>query len=241
MGRFEELESCAELTSEHAVEAAASAASMRAFLDWAVGAARPEEGAPKILLAIGKLAEANWVDGTLYIDIAGDDSITKISIFADYGFGIRERLLPLARLSVPFDEFVRASRIGSKLFAPLHAELLAGSLVLTPPDANLDSLDGESLEGIAIAESSMVDDPLKMLDDPLAGLEDPNRTRPPPAVGLEEMTPLAPPAVTKPPPPDAAVTKPPPSIPEQSGIHTHPTVRRMVAVRPEALRSGNDD
>jgi hypothetical protein len=47
--------------------------------------------------------------------------------------------------------------------------------------------------------------------------------------------------LTTPPPAEGAVTKPPPSIPEQSGIHTHPTVRRMVAVRPEALRSGNDD
>ncbi|MCW5831168.1 MAG: hypothetical protein KIS78_01765 [Labilithrix sp.] len=36
-------------------------------------------------------------------------------------------------------------------------------------------------------------------------------------------------------------TAPPPAAPDRSGVHTHPTVRRMVAVRPEALRRGNDD
>lgn len=207
MPRFEELESCAELTAEDAAEAASSAASMRKFLDWASATARPDEGAPKVLQAIAKLGEATWVDGTLYIDIAGDDAVTKISVFADYGFGIRERLLPLARLSAPFDEFVRAVRLAPKLIAPFKAEQLAGSLVLTPPEleAAPDSSE-QALDAIAIAESSLTNE-----------------------------------AVTKPPPPPHAVTKPPPSIPEQSGIHTHPTVRRMVAVRPEALRSGNDD
>lgn len=209
VGRFSELDRCAELTPAHAREAAASLASMRSFLDWAARAARPEEGAPKVLLAIAALVESGWVDGTLYVDIAGDDSITRISIFVDYGFGIRERLLPLARLDAPFDEFVRAVRLSPKLIAPFKAEHLAGSLVLTPPGA------GAEEEDIAIAESSMLDEFLK--------------SSPPPSTPFLE------------PPAAAAVTKPPPSIPEQSGIHTHPTVRRMVAVRPEALRSGNDD
>ncbi|MBX3229367.1 MAG: hypothetical protein KIT84_17895 [Labilithrix sp.] len=205
MGRFADLETCAELTLEHAREAAASLVSMRAFLDWASFTARPEEGAPKVLLAIAQLAQASWIDGALYVDVTGDDAVTKISIFADYGFGIRERLLPLARLDAPFDEFVRAVRLSPKLIAPFRGETLAGSLILTPPDAELG--EEKDLADIAIAESSLLDDP--------------NRTVPPP--------------------PAAAVTKPPPSVPEQSGVHTHPTVRRMVAVRPEALRSGNDD
>lgn len=203
MPRFEELESCAELTAEHAAEAVASLASMRRFLDWAASTARPDEGAPKVLQAIAMLGDAAWVEGTLYIDIAGDDAVTKISVFADYGFGIRERLLPLARLPAPFDEFVRAVRLAPTLIAPFRAEQLAGSLVLTPPDADAAPAAG----AIAIAESSLTNE-----------------------------------AVTMPPPSaNNAVTKPPPSVPEQSGVHTHPTVRRMVAVRPEALRSGNDD
>lgn len=205
VGRFADLETCAELTAEHAVEASSSLASMRSFLDWACFTARPEEGAPKILVAIARLAEAPWVDGTLYIDVAGNDSVTKISVFADYGFGIRERLLPLARLDVPFDEFVRAVRLSPKLIAPMRSEMLAGSLILTTAEPEAE--DDTNLPDIEIAGSSM--------------LHDPHRTAPPP--------------------PHAAVTKPPPSVPEQSGIHTHPTVRRMVAVRPEALRSGNDD
>ncbi len=210
VARFEELDTCAALTLVHAREASASRESMRAFFNWAEHVARPDEGAPKILLALGRLAEEMWVDGTLYVDITGDDSVTKVSVFADYGFGIRERLLPLARLPVPFDEFVRAVRLAPKLIAPFRHEHVGGSLVLTPPDA---SLDDALFQSIALDESSMLDG---------------SPTAPPPAVTIA-------------PPEAGAVTKPPPSIPEQSGIHTHPTVRRMVAVRPEALRSGNDD
>lgn len=217
MGRFEELESCAELTLEHALEAASSSASMRRFLEWAAATARPDEGAPKVLQALARMSEATWIDGTLYIDIMGDDLVTKISIFADYGFGIRERLLPLARLNAPFDEFVRAVSLAPKLIAPLDSERLAGSLILTPPGANIEEDSAaDSLDAIAIAESSLAEEAV---------------TAPPPGV-----MPVDPGSDA-----DRAATKPPPSIPEQSGIHTHPTVRRMVAIRPEARRSGNDD
>ena len=149
---------------------------MRAFLDWAVATARPEEGAPKVLLAIAKLAEATWVDGTLYIDIAGDDSVTKISIFADYGFGIRERLLPLARLPVPFDEFVRAVKLSPKLIAPLRGQHLAD---LARAHARPTTISTRSKAAISIAESSMLDDALKMLDDPRRSRR--QRTAPPPS------------------------------------------------------------
>lgn len=203
MPRFEELESCAELTAEQAADAASSQPRMRKFLEWAAATARPDEGAPKILQAIAKLGEADWVEGTLYIDIAGDDSVTRLSIFADFGFGIRERLLPLARLSAPFDEFVRAVKLAPKLIAPFKAELLAGSLVLTPPEMETapDSSE-QAIDEIAISDASLTNE-----------------------------------AVTKPPP---AMSKAPPSVPEQSGIHTHPTVRRMVAVKPEAYRRRDD-
>jgi hypothetical protein len=197
--RFEELESCGELTPEIAREAASSRESMRDFLSWAATTARPDEGAPKVLLAVAQLGEAGWVDGTLYIDIAGDDSVTKLSIFADYGFGIRERLLPLARLLVPFDEFVRAVRLAPKLIAPFQSEQIAGSLVLTPPNTGAQ----DPLESIAISEASLAEEP---------------KTSPPPA-GMDQAT------------------KPPPS----ENMHTHPTVRRMVAIRPEARRSSRDD
>ena len=209
MPRFEELESCAELTAEQAAEAASSQLRMRKFLEWASATARPDEGAPKVLQALGALGEADWVEGALYIDIAGDDSVTKLSIFADYGFGIRERLLPLARLSVPFDEFVRAVRLAPKLVAPFKAEQLAGSLVLTLPEVEAapDSSE-EAIDAIAIAESSLTHEAV---------------TRPPPSMGK-----------------GPASTPTPAPTPEQSGVHTHPTVRRMVAVKPEAYRRRDD-
>ena len=197
------LASCAELTTEHAEQAARSSASLRALLTWASEIARPGEGAPKVLMAIARLVGADWVEGVLFVEIRGNESSTTLSIFADHGMGIRERVVPLTRLSVGFDEFVRAVRLAPKLVAPFVATEKGGALVLSPPDAAPE----EPIETIVIAEQS---------------LHDNERT-------------------TAPPPHGARPTTDRPSIPDQSGIHTAPTVRRMVAVRPEAFRSRKDD
>jgi hypothetical protein len=203
---LEGLASCAELTADHAEEAALSASSMRALLIWAARIARPGEGAPKVLMAIARLARAEWVEGTPYVEISGDEDVTALSVYADHGMGIRERVVPLARLKVPVDEFARAVRLAPQLVAPFQAQQRGSLLLLSLPEAALE----EPLEAIKIDDSSLH--------------EQERKTAPPPPLGA-----------------DGPVTAPPPSIPEQSGVHTHPTVRRMVAVRPEALRSGGDD
>jgi len=196
---LEGLASCAELTTEDAEEASRSASSMRALLAWAARIARPGEGAPKLLMAIARLAKAEWVDGTPVIEIAADGNETTLAIFSDHGMGIRERLLPQTRIRVPVDEFTRAVRLAPQLISPFQAQDRAGTLVLTPPEA--DSAEGDAREAIAIDEKSLHEQERK----------------------------------TAPPPPEGEASA------EVSGVHTHPTVRRMVAVRPEALRSGNDE
>ncbi|MBX3205886.1 MAG: hypothetical protein KF764_12505 [Labilithrix sp.] len=204
------LDSCAELTTEHADEAARSAASLRTLLAWAADVARPGDGGPKVLMALARLASADWFEGTPYIEIRGDGLTTTLSVFADHGMGIRERVVPLARLQVGFDEFARAVRLAPQLIAPFEPTLRGDAILLTPPEAADDATQA-GRESIAIDDRSLH--------------EQERRTAPPPPVASD----------------GAPVTHAPPQPPDQSGVHTHPTVRRMVAVRPEALRQGNDE
>ena len=51
---------------------------------------------------------------------------------ADYGVGIRERILPATRFAVPFDEFARALELAPGLVLPLRISEVGTKLVLTP-------------------------------------------------------------------------------------------------------------
>ncbi|MBN9165254.1 MAG: hypothetical protein BGO98_43060 [Myxococcales bacterium 68-20] len=203
------LASCAELTTEHAEEAARSASALRTLLGWATSVARPGGGAPKVLMAVARLAHADWLEGTPYVEIRGDETATTLSIFSDHGMGIRERVVPLARFHVPVDEFARAVRLAPQLIAPFQSAQRGEALLLSLPE--MEEAGAKSgRESITIDERSLH--------------EQERKTAPPP------------PTTDAPP-----VTDAPPPLRDQSGVHTHPTVRRMVAVRPEALRSRNDD
>ncbi len=211
--KLDGLASCAELTTEHADQAARSASSLRALLTWASTVAKPGGGAPKVLLALARLARADWLEGTPFIEITGTDRETVINIFADHGMGIRERVVPLARLRVPIDELTRAVRLAPQLIAPFEVgspkQGVALSLVLKGVETDVE-------------ETIKIDD---------RSLHEQERKTAPPPVGHEDMRKSGVPGVSIPNGPTN----------DQSGVHTHPTVRRMVAVRPEALRSGNDD
>lgn len=198
--RLAKLASCAELTIEDAEEAASSSRNIRELLEWASRIARPGEGAPKVLMAIARLARADWVEGTAYAEIGGDASGTTLAVFVDHGMGIRETLLPRTRFLVPCDEFARAIELAPQLIAPFRAVRRGDRILLATEDVDLDAHP----ESIAIADSSLH--------------EQVRKTAPPPLI-----------------------TEIPKRARDQSGVHTAPTVRRMVAVRPEALRSGNGD
>jgi hypothetical protein len=165
---LEGLGSCAELTTEHAEEAARSAAFMRTLLDWAAKVARPGQGGPKILMALARMARADWVEGTPYVEIKGNESETSIAILVDTEMTVREPLFPPTRMRVPIDEFTRAVRLAPQLIAPLRSGHRGEVLVLSLPNTPKEPV-------------------------------------------------------------------------EKNNMHTHPTVRRMVVVRPEALRRDNND
>lgn len=201
---LDDLSSCAELTELHAEEAARSSASMREFLGWATVVARPGEGAPKVLMALARLAYADWLEGPPYIEVRGDDTATTLSIFCDHGVGIRERIVPLVRLGVPFDEFVRAVRVAPHLVHPLRLTVKPDALCVGSAEVTTES--GVHRAPIAIDRRS------------LTGV-----ARSPFEHGLRPITPA-----------------PPPVVKEESGIHTRPTPRQVIAVNAAFLsRNGH--
>jgi hypothetical protein len=132
LASFADLDMCSQLTGEAARAAAQSAAGMRALLARFAEIARPDEGAPKIILAFARLCENAWYDGRLRVEISGDGRVTTIEVLAELGGGIVERLFPLTRLDVPFDEFVLAIDVAPDLMLPLGAADHQNRLVLTP-------------------------------------------------------------------------------------------------------------
>jgi hypothetical protein len=238
---FSELASCADLTADRANEAASSAAAMRKLLARATQIAKPDDGCPKILLAVARLADMEWIEGDLRVELAGDDETTTLSIMSDHGFGVRERVLPAVRLAAPLDEFVRAVELAPKLVAPLQVQARQGRLVLVQRDAS-----EEDRPSIRIHQASLTNRP-----DP------PERSSPPPPFDddVHEMK-------TSPPPPGAIVrsesvverldalddatsldaaangdpTPVPGAVSNAANVHTRPTTRMQV-IDPEMIRA----
>lgn len=213
-----------DLRREHLVAGAASLASLRALLTHVSTIARAEQGSARILALFALLHSADWLEGELCVEISGELP-TTFALYTEHGFGIRERLLPAFTLAVSRAEFERAVEAAPQLVTPLHIVRPEGMLVL--------SASGEwtaAPSAIPIAESSLH--------------ESERKTAPPPAGITSDASDEAPPR-------DSAtfIQRALPRFgegrrgsPDKSGVHTHPTVRRMVAIRPEALRSsGNDD
>lgn len=255
------LESCSDLTSEHAKQAASSSTEIRILLKRVAQIAKPGEGCPKVLMAIARLVGQEWVEGDLRIELSGDEVSTTLIVMCDYGVGIRERLLPATRFEVPLDEFERALELAPKLVLPLRITDEGGKLVLTPlltPEAHVHSvappevaLDSTSLgdnerttapppadELLPVDEASPED--LEMLAPVEIGNE--AKTAPPPAGASEGESDgdgvhaaYAPRMESGPVPSGNPPEVPPEHEGRISNIHTRPTVRRMVAVDAAAI------
>lgn len=147
---FATIESCSDLTSEHAKKAASSSADIRAFLHRMQEIARPDEGCPKILMAIARLVGQPWIEGDLRVELTGDDAHTLLTIICEYGMGIRERLLPASKFDgVPLDEFSRALHLAPALALPLRVNEEEGKIILAPlftPEERLKSVAPPSFE-----------------------------------------------------------------------------------------------
>ena len=253
------LESCSELTVEHAKQAASSSDEIRKLLKRVAEVARPGEGCPKILMAIARLVGQDWVEGDLRVELAGNEASTTLIVLADFGVGIRERMFPLIRLAVPLDEFHRALELAPQLVLPLKITDEAGKIVLTPlltpeekilaPPSTVDyELDSGSLGQEQRTTAPPPPGELQVLDEAM-----PEPPEPPDDFAYSNQP------ITDPPPTprvevsgehrlasmiddadafEEAPTKPGIDVPSQAsqvkepepGVHTKPTVRRMVAI-----------
>lgn len=147
---FATIESCSDLTTEHAKKAASSSADIRAFLQRMTEIARPDEGCPKVLMALARLVGQPWIEGDLRIELTGDEDHTLLTIICEFGMGIRERLLPAAKFAgVPLDEFSRALHLAPALALPLRVTEEDGKIILAPlltPEERLVSVAPPSFE-----------------------------------------------------------------------------------------------
>lgn len=258
MTDFATLRSCTELTTEHAKLAARSSEGIRSLLARVSVIAKPSEGCPKVLMAVARLVGQDWIEGELRVELSGDDVATTMIIMCDYGAGIRERLIPMARFAVPIDEFGRALELSPKLVMPLRVSEHEGLIILTPlgkgeaqvslpaPALTVDSL---SLGSDERATAPPPPDELQVVDEATPGdaaVPTPRAPTPPaPGVMLPELDdPFADELVGA-----GAINGASHEGQLESGerigaapadgrspnVHTRPTVRRMVAVDAAAI------
>ena len=131
------IDRCNDLRDEHIQIAVRSAEGMRGLLHHLCQVAAPNEGAPKVLRALARLASGcEWIEGELGIEIEGNEHATSVSVLSGLGGGLWERVLPVATFLVPVDEFFRAVELVPKLVAPLViAEVTDHSLSLRCQEA----------------------------------------------------------------------------------------------------------
>lgn len=219
-------------------------------------------------LARGDVA---WLDGDVTVEITGNDTRTLIDVFKEEGWGIKERLVPQARFRVPFDEFERAVEISAKRFAPLKVAMQPNKIVMssaTPATAPAEppkvEVDDKSIRTAPPPALGVPQEPEPFELPPMSEPEpfepaaegsapeadagfgaflDTNELDDPALAGAvvtpKKKVPEPPPTVPKPPEtgPAPAANKGKPADP----VHSRPTVRRMVAIKPEALRTGRKD
>ncbi len=121
MPGFERITRCLELTDADLERAVGSSAETKALLKHLTSIARPNDGAPKILLLFARMAAGtcDWLDGELRLEITGDATTTAIEVMTELGGGMRERLLPAINFKVPFSEFARALERVPHMVQPL--------------------------------------------------------------------------------------------------------------------------
>jgi hypothetical protein len=124
MGSFEHIQRCIALTDADVEEAISSREAAKALLHHMAEVAKPNEGAPKILLIFARMATTacDWLDGELRVELVGDGEISVFESLTELGGGLRERALPSFAVGVPLSEFVRAVERVPRLIEPLHVK-----------------------------------------------------------------------------------------------------------------------
>lgn len=219
---FASLESCADLTPEAAESAASSAKAIEALLTRAAEIGKPDEGCPKILLAIARIAGKPWVEGELRIELSGDDATTTITILTDLGFNVVERVVPAVTIGAPLDEFIRAVELARHLVDPFVPIVGDGTMVLAAPPSD-DDVGEIRIDTRSLASAPPPSSPHEI------------KTAPPPPDNEGARQSLVLVSETTEAPPAAAAANGD-VVPSGPNVHTRPT-RRMNALDPEMIRA----
>jgi hypothetical protein len=115
MGGYAHITRCDELLESDIVVAIDERRSTRALLDRLAKVSRPGEGAPRVLVLLGRVAgrDVDWVDGAMRVEVAVDETEdggkggVTIDVLTALGFEMQERVVPSFKMKAPFREFVR--------------------------------------------------------------------------------------------------------------------------------------
>lgn len=128
------LKRCLDLTDEHIAAVLPSREDTGKLLAELARIAKPNEGASKILIVLGRAAREKcaWLGGPLLVQITSVDGKTEIRIAFDRGGGVLEGLFPKLLVPVPLDEFDRSLKVAARVLEPLKVYRQEGRIVLAP-------------------------------------------------------------------------------------------------------------
>ncbi len=128
------LKRCFDLTDEDIADALVSREATSELLAELVRVARPDDGAPKILIVFARAARAKcpWLGGPLLVQLAPIEHNTEIRVAADKGGGVLVGVFQKILVPVPFAEFERGLRVAQRVVDPLRVYPQDGKLVLAP-------------------------------------------------------------------------------------------------------------
>jgi hypothetical protein len=171
MAAFEHITRCIMVTDNDVEEAVVSRATAQALFDHLAKVAKPNEGAPKILLLFARMATTacDWLDGELRVEIVGDGELSVLESMTELGGGLRERALPSFAVHVPLSEFVRAVERVPRMIEPL--------CVKSKTDRRLVLVSSEER-----AARSLPPVPVAIAEEHLIDVAAPPAVPPPPAV-----------------------------------------------------------
>jgi len=192
MGVVVSLKRCWDLTDAHIAEALETRATMAQLLRDLAQVARPNDGGPKILIALARMAtpRCDWLEGSVRLELERvEEDRTQITVMEDLG-GVREIVFPRLVVNVPFAELERSVRVAPRAIEPLRVQKVAeGALVLA---------HRRTRSSRAIPKVELADDCVR-------------RSQPPPMISAPGAR--APRAGKPPPVPPAAARAAPPPLP----------------------------
>ncbi len=119
MADFAHITRCSDVCNEDVDSAKSSRQLARALVERMTQVAAPDQGASNIVAVLSHIAQADWFDGGMRIEIGGDADVCVVDVLSELGVGFSERVWPTMAIRVPIQEFRQAVRQLPSIFLPL--------------------------------------------------------------------------------------------------------------------------